>query len=128
MYEIDEVLKIFNYKFDIVLERKYLSPYPKLDIYTNNNFYHFLEYNNQKYGFIIKIYKNILFEIGISELQLINKNNEIIEYKTTIDDYYNIKNEFLSNKEYIVIKEAKKEMKNNFGKKSITLLNNANLK
>lgn len=120
--KIEEVSKIFNYKFNILKDKTYFNPYPKLDIYYTSNFY-FLEYNKQELDFGTLIYKDIIFQIGISKTQLLKKNNTIIFVKTTIDDYYNIKNEFLSNKEYIVIQEGKKEMQNDFDTKSITLYN-----
>ena len=101
----EEILKIFNYSFELVLLSKYVSRFPNLPIYRNSFDSDSIKYKDQRYSKGLQFYKNILLEIGIVKYHQVDKNNKIIGEKTTIEDYYNIQNEFKQNKEYIIVSD-----------------------
>ncbi|MBP8991993.1 MAG: hypothetical protein KBG82_08460 [Spirochaetes bacterium] len=101
----EEILKIFNYSFELVLLSKYVSEFPNLPIYCNGFDTDSIKYKDQRYSIGLEFYKDILFQIGISKSHDIDKDNKIIGEKTTIEDYYNIQNEFKQNKEYIIVSD-----------------------
>ncbi len=101
----EEILKIFNYSFELVLLNKYASQFPNLPIYRNSFDSDSIKYKDQRYSKGLQFYKNILFEIGIVKSHEIDKDNKIIGEKTTIEDYYNIQNEFKQNKNYFFVSD-----------------------
>jgi len=101
----EEILKIFNYSFELVLLNKYASQFPNLPIYRNSFDSDSIKYKDQRYSKGLQFYKNILLEIGIVKYHQVDKNNKIIGEKTTIEDYCNIQNEFKQNKEYIIVSD-----------------------
>ncbi len=115
----EEILKIFNYSFKIVLMYKNISEFPNYQIYEDNNIFDSIEYKKIKFGIGFLFYKNILFQIGMAKYHKVDKNNNIIGEKTTIEDYYNIINEFKQNKEYIIVSDEIQEYKNIGASKSI---------
>ena len=74
----EEILKIFNYSFELVLLNKYASQFPNLPIYRNSFDSDSIKYKDQRYSKGLQFYKNILLEIGIVKYHQVDKNNKII--------------------------------------------------
>jgi len=114
----EEILKVFNYNFKIIIADSSSTLYPNIDIFRND-FWINLNYRGKNYILNFIFYKQILIDIGIDKVQQVTKKNIIKGEKTDINDYYEIKKDLEISKIYIKLDENNQKYNKEIKSKSL---------